>query len=238
MRVFAFFLLLLSLFSFPFSKTAGTGIPPNESKTIGNKLPNIEFVSSEGKVIKLSELSGKPIILNPVYTHCESACPLMTKELKKVIPLVGKPGRDFYILSLTFDPKDTVEDLKRFAMSYGIGTNGWFIVKAKDKSQLFKLLDAIDFRFATLPDREFVHPNILVFISGNLEIMKYLYGVNYDPLDMRIALSIAKGEESFLAKVKPYLFFIGFLGLLATSVFLIFILSGKRTTASTFKDTT
>ena len=221
-------LLLLSLFLFSFANTGSTGIPPNESRTIGRKLPDIELIDYTGKVLRLNELSGKPVILNPIYTHCTSACPLMTKELKKILPLIGKVGRDFYVISLTFDPQDGVEDLKRFAQREGISMPGWFVVKVKNGSELFKLLDAIDFRFATLPDRNFVHPNILVFLSKDLKIVKYIYGVNYDPLDMRLALGMARGETSLLAVLRPYFFFIGLAGLSLTSVFLVVLLSKKK----------
>jgi protein SCO1/2 len=104
---------------------------------------------------------------------------------------------------------------------------------AKDKSQLFKLLDTIDFRFATLEGRDFVHPNILLFISKDLKIVKYLYGVNYDPVEVRIALSLARGEKSLLAQIKPFLFFIGFAGLTITSILLIFLISRSRTRKTT-----
>ncbi len=224
----AFLLLLLSLFLFSFSKTSGTGIPPNESKTLGKTLPDVELIDTEGRTFKLSSLRGKPIIINPIYTHCESACPLMTRELKRILPLVGSPGEDFYLLSLTFDPRDEVRDIKDFKERYNLASRGWLVVKVKDKEQLFKLLDAIDFRFATLPGRDFVHPNILLFVSGELKIVKYIYGVNYDPLELRIALSLARGEESLLASLKPYLFFIGFGGITFTSIILIFLLSRRR----------
>ncbi len=224
----AFLLLLLSLFLFSFANTGSTGIPPNESRTVGKKLPDVELIDYTGRLLRLSELSGKPVILNPIYTHCTSACPLMTRELKRVLPLIGKAGRDFYVISLTFDPQDRVEDLKRFVQREGIGEPGWFVVKARDGSELFKLLDAIDFRFATLPGREFVHPNVLVFLSKDMKIVKYIYGVNYDPLDMRLALGMAKGETSPLAVLRPYLFFIGLAGLSLTSVLLVVLLSKKK----------
>ncbi len=218
--------LLLSFFT-SFAQTGGTGIPPNESRTLGKPVPDVILVDSRGKEFHLYDLKGKPVILSPIYTHCTSACPIITENLKDTVKLFGKPGKDFYILSITFDPKDSVQDLKRFQEKHKLG-EGWKVVLVKDKSQLFKLLDAIDFRFATLPNREFVHPNLIVFLDKNLIIRKYLYGVTFDKLEFANALRIAKGEIALPEKFRGHLFLVGMLGFVGTVVFTVIRISRLR----------
>ncbi|RLJ71285.1 protein SCO1/2 [Hydrogenivirga caldilitoris] len=219
---------LLLLFLFSFSQTGGTGIPPNESRTLGNRVPDVLLVDSEGTEFNLYSLRGKPVIISPVYTHCTSACPIITESLKKVIKLFGEVGKDFYILTLTFDPQDTVPDLKSFAEKHGLNYKGWKVVLVRDRTQLFKLLDAIDFRFATLPNRDFVHPNLIVFLDKDMVIRKYMYGVTFDKLEFANALRIARGEVALPEKFRGYLFLLGMLGFTGTIVFTIVRLTQIR----------
>lgn len=219
--------LLFLSFSIPFAQTGGTGIPPNESRTLGKPVPDVTLLDSEGREFHLYELKGKPVILSPIYTHCTSACPIITESLKDTVKLFGKPGEDFYVLSLTFDPKDTVQDLREFRKKHKLG-GGWKVVLVKDKSQLFKLLDAIDFRFATLPNREFVHPNLIVFLDKDMVIRKYLYGVTFDKLEFANALRIARGEIALPEKFRGHLFLVGMLGFVGTVVFTVVRISRLR----------
>jgi len=206
----------------------GTGIPPDESKTLGKTLPNVKLVDSNGEVFELYSLKGKPIILSPIYTHCNSACPIITDSLKKVIYKLGKPGKDFWVLSLSFDPQDSVEDLKRFSESHKIEDEGWKVVITQNREDLFKLLDAIDFRFMTLPEsRDFVHPNLVVFISPDMKIRKYVYGVVFSEKDVKKALDYAMGKEDIAERLRPYLFFIGLVGFGVSSLYVLLQITQK-----------
>jgi protein SCO1/2 len=206
---------LFLFFNFVYSQ--GTGIPPNESETLGKPLPHVKLVDSYGNTFDIYELKGKPIILSPIYTHCNSACPIITDSLKKVIPKLGKPGKDFWVITFSFDPEDRVEDIRKFQQDHLIDGFGWKVVIAKDKEELFKLADAIDLRFMSLENRDFVHPNLLVIISPDMRIKKYIYGVVFDYRDLKKALE----EESILEKARPYLFFAGLLGFVSTSLYVL-----------------
>ncbi|WP_457599754.1 SCO family protein [Hydrogenivirga sp.] len=220
--LFLFFFLSISL-----AQTGGTGIPPNENRTLGTRVPDVVLMDSEGREFNLYSMKGKPVILSPIYTNCTSACPIITESLKKTVGLFGKPGEDFYILSLTFDPKDTLSDLKRFRKEHNL-PEGWKVVLVKDRSQLFRLLDAIDFRFATLPNRQFVHPNLIVFLDRDMFIRKYMYGVTFDRLEFANALRIARGEIALPEKFRGHLFLVGMLGFVGTLLFTIIRISRLR----------
>ncbi|MDQ7038614.1 MAG: SCO family protein, partial [Aquificota bacterium] len=178
----------------------------------------VVLVDSEGEEFNLYSLKGKPVILSPIYTHCTSACPIITESLKK---MVSSGLEDIYVLSLTFDPKDDVSDLKAFKEKHSLKGDSWKVVLVKDKSQLFELLDAIDFRFATLPNREFVHPNLIVFLDKDMVIRKYMYGVSFDRLEFANALRIARGEIALPEKFRGHLFLVGMLGFVGTLLYTI-----------------
>ena len=227
MRFFSLFFLCFLLVSISVGKTAGTGIPPDESKTIGKQVPNVILIDSSGKGFKLHDLKGKPLILSFIYTHCNSACPIITENLKKTLNSTDGLGRDFLVLSITFDPQDTLADIKRFKLKHNL-PQGWKVALVKDKDQLFELLDAVDFRFVTLPGKEFIHPNLLVFLDKDLTIRKYMYGVSFDRLEFANALRIAKGDLALPDKFRGHLFLVGMIGFLGTLVFSVVKLTRIR----------
>ncbi|MFN3814210.1 MAG: SCO family protein [Aquificaceae bacterium] len=216
-----FFLGVIPLFLFfTYAYSQGTGIPPDESRTLGNYLPNVKLIDSNGRIFYLYKLKGKPLILSPVYTHCQSACPIITHSLKEVVYKLGEPGKDFWVLSFSFDPKDTLQDLQKFQREYGIDGKGWIVAMAVDKKDLFRFMDAIDFRFMNMPEsRDFVHPNLLVFASQGMKIKKYLYGVVFAKKDMERALQYAMGKESLSERLRPYILFISLIGLALSGLY-------------------
>ncbi len=214
------FLLLLS---FVFAQSGSTGIPPNEERTLDTYVPgDITLVDSSGREFKLADLKGKPIILSPIYTTCRASCPLITKNLEKVIPEVGTPGKDFWVITFTFNPNDTLENIREFKKKYGINMPGWIVAKAKTKKDLFRLLDAIDFRFMTADDNNFIHPNLIVILSPDLQIKKYFYGVTYDKYELINALRYARGEIALPDRFRSYLFIVGLFGVVLTTIYIVY----------------
>ncbi len=215
-------LALLLFFITAFSQEGSTGIPPNEGGTLGKELPDVFLVDSKGREFNLHSLKGKPIILSPIYTHCNSACPIITDSLKRVIPSLGKPGEDFWVLSFTFDPADENEDIKTFQQKYQLDGEGWKVVRAKSREDLFRLMDAIDFRFMSVPEtRDFVHPNLVVFISPDMKIKRYVYGVVFNEGDMKKALDYAMGKVDPLQDFRRLLFFVGLMGVSLSGLYLV-----------------
>lgn len=190
MRAFLLSLASVLLVGYALSQ----GIPPNEARTLGTKVPNIRLVDAEGREFDLYELKGKPVLLSPIYARCPTACVQIGNSLSQVIPKVGTPGVDFWVLSLTFDPKETRDHIRHYQLRHRIDGKGWRVVYAKDPKALFALLDAIDFRFTYLSEEIKDHPNFLVALSDQMEIRHYVYGTTFTEAQIRKALRYARGE--------------------------------------------
>jgi cytochrome oxidase Cu insertion factor (SCO1/SenC/PrrC family) len=79
-------------------------------------------------------LDGRVVLINVVFTHCPSACPMMTERLKLVRRQLGPAfGKDVYFLSLSVDPaRDSPGALKRFAQRHGADETGWRFLVADE----------------------------------------------------------------------------------------------------------
>lgn len=75
-------------------------------------------------------LKDQVVLLNVVFTHCNDACPLITRKLRAVREALGpeQAGKVLF-LSLTSDPvNDTPEVLKAFTQKHGVAGQRWLFL--------------------------------------------------------------------------------------------------------------
>lgn len=97
------------------------------SRLIGQKLPDLALTSTNGETISISDLFGKPMIVNVWYSTCEPC--------RREMPVLASAA-DRYLNKVRFvgiNIKDSANVAKEFADSYGVkfdlllDTNGQFI---------------------------------------------------------------------------------------------------------------
>lgn len=90
-------------------------------------IPNAKLVDMEGAQVSLSsELnSGKPIMLNFIFTTCTAICPIMSATFSQVREELGPDRSKIEMISISIDPEhDTPEKLKEYAKKYH-ADEGW-----------------------------------------------------------------------------------------------------------------
>jgi protein SCO1/2 len=218
---------LLVAAAFASTADAQTTLPPDESKTLGQRVAEARFLDENGRTLEVRLLEGKPLLVSPIFAKCPHACPMITKSLKEAVAGVGAAGEDFNVLSITFDVSDTQEDLKAYREKMGL-PQGWMLARAESE-ELLPFLESIDFRFISNADGSFTHPNLVVALTPELRVAKYLYGIAYEADDLRAALAVARGEDAVLNALAPYIFLVAVLG--ATISGLIVLITLKRSRA-------
>lgn len=138
---------------------------------------------------------GKPVVLAPVYYHCPMLCSqILSGVVAGLRPLSLKPGRDFEVVAISFDPADTPADamLKRnhYSHSYSsrAGTNGWhFLVGSQ--AAIGAVMESVGFHYRWDPvNKMFVHASGVMIITPEGRVARYLYGVEYEPKDLELSL--------------------------------------------------
>jgi protein SCO1/2 len=116
-----------------------------------------------------------------------------------------KVGKDYDILSVSFDPRDTytVANLKKQNYLAELGQvsadKGWHFLTGKDAS-IKTLTDIVGFGYRWNPDRqEYVHAAALIVLTPEGTVSRYLYGVKYQPRTTR--LSLVEASESKIGNV-------------------------------------
>lgn len=93
-------------------------------KEASGAAPDFTLTNQDGQKVSLRDLRGKVLIVNFIFTHCESGCLVSTAKLKDVQnAFKDKP---FQLVSITFDPgHDTPAVLKEYAKRFRADLSNW-----------------------------------------------------------------------------------------------------------------
>ncbi len=135
------------------------------------------WTDQNGKAISLSVLKGKPALLAMIYTTCDSACPLLVEDIKKIESLLPEADRDKVHFALfSFDPdRDTTERLKRYAEVHGLGKD-WILARGPAKS-VRELAAALGVQYKKSGAGDFQHSNLITVLDKGGVIKKQQSGL-------------------------------------------------------------
>ena len=155
---------------------------------------NLAFLDARGERQTLGEaIGGKPTVLLLGYLRCRDLCSLALPGAAKALDNAGlKPGRDYRAIFASIDPHEGARTLAtgyerlapadRSAWSF-LGGNG---------ASVPALASSVGFRYRYEAEHDaFAHPAGLVLLSPDGRISRYLFGVSFDPADLRLALAEA-----------------------------------------------
>jgi cytochrome oxidase Cu insertion factor (SCO1/SenC/PrrC family) len=204
---------LLLLFCYAaFTSNAFAGVVKDVSPQHGHFVAPISWTDDAGRIRRLSEFAGFPVILLPIYTGCPAACIANVDQLKAAVAGSAADPRQFRVLLFSFDASDTPEKLIAYRTREQIPLN-WFVGTGTQQN-IDALLESIGFQYGRA-GKEFTHPNVVLFLDSKLRIAKWIYGTDYSGGDVDGALRVAAGESDWIGQHSEWLYT---LLLLASSV--------------------
>ena len=101
-------------------------------------ISDFNLINQNGDVITQAFYDDKIYVADFFFTTCQSICPVMTKNMKKVQDKLIN-DKEILLLSHSVTPEiDSVEQLKRYAISHQINDDKWNLVTG-DKKQIYNL---------------------------------------------------------------------------------------------------
>lgn len=171
---------------------------------LNDKVPPDAFFRDEtGRDVKLADYFGKkPVVLALVYFRCPKLCTLVLNGLAEAMkPMTLELGRDFEVVTISFDPADTPETAadkkKNYLALYGRpeAASGWHFLTGTEE-QIRRVTQAVGYHYRYDPvSRQFVHPAGLAILTPEGRIARYLFGIEYQPRDLRLALVEASRRQ-------------------------------------------
>ena len=156
-----------------------------------------------GRVVRLKELfRGKPVILNFMYYRCPMLCSMAMEGVSSSLTeLKFTVGRDFDVITVSIDPRDTpkeaAEKKEKYVKRYGRfeADAGWHFLTGHE-SAIKALTSAVGFYFAyDIEQDQFAHPTMLAVLTPQGRVSRYLYGFDYKGRDLRLALVEASSNK-------------------------------------------
>ena len=161
---------------------------------LGEYVPlDLTFNDEKGNAVTLRQLIHTPTILALVYLHCPNVCSLLLQNLADVLnKLPAEPGKEFIALAVSFDetekPSLALEKKKIYLkmIEKPFPEETWRFLTG-NKENIHKLTDAVGFHFKRVGE-DFQHPVSLIILSPDGKIIRYMYGADFLPFDLKMAL--------------------------------------------------
>lgn len=212
-----------SLFAFAGVAQAGEAAVPKELQHVGvqehldAQLPlDATFLDHTGKEAHLGDyFKGEhPVLLILAYHSCPVLCGMVQNaaatSMKGVKPWTA--GKDFEVVVISIDPRDTPQTAaeKRAGTIAGYERDpegkGFHFLVGK-KGEIDRVANAAGFQYE-YDERQgqYGHPAVIMLVKPNGQMARYLYGLEYDPKDLRFGLlEAANGRStSTIEKVMLY----------------------------------
>lgn len=172
----------------------GAGI----EERLGEFVPgNLIFRNESGEEVKLGRYfdGERPVLLALVYHNCPMLCNMVLDGLTRTVSQMDwVPGDQYEVLAVSFNPRETPEIAREEKemivemLGNPAAADGLHFLTGNDAS-IQALTQSVGFTYKWIEEKQqFAHPSGLVFLGGDRKISRYLYGIDYDPRDVRNAL--------------------------------------------------
>ena len=175
---------------------------------LGNKIPlDITFTDSEGKSVALRDLIKKPTVIDLAYYKCTGICtPLMTEVTGVINKIDLAAGKDYNIITISINDNEFTKDAaaKKAEMMNLVKTeipaSAWTFLTG-DSSAISAITKAVGFNYQR-QEEAFIHTGVLIFLSTDGKICRYLkpdYNNRGDfrilPFDFKMAILEASNGQ-------------------------------------------
>jgi protein SCO1 len=162
------------------------------------------FNDEHGRAVRLGDFFGnRPIVLVLVYYQCPMLCTMVLNDLLRAMrSMPENVGKDFDVLTVSFDPRDTPDlallKKKTYLAQYNRAgsEDGWHFLTGQQTS-ISELTDAVGFRYVWDPKfLVYAHASGIIVLTPAGKISRYFFGIDYAPKDLRIALTAANDGKT------------------------------------------
>jgi len=111
----------------PHAHEAGSPQRTPTASAANIKAPDFTLIDQDGKRFLSTNLSGKIVVLDFIYTTCTDVCPLFTANFARLQRQLATEHRsEIVLISITTDPEiDSPKVLKAYAQRYGADFGNW-----------------------------------------------------------------------------------------------------------------
>jgi protein SCO1/2 len=162
---------------------------------LGQVVPDLLLTDHRGEALRLSQLGNGPIVLVLAYYRCPMLCSLVQNGVSSLVEKSElRPGRDFSLATVSFDPSESIADASKRRAS--VTQRDWrFLVG--DPPAIEQLLESTGVSVAKDPNTgQWAHAAVFLVLTPERRISRYFYGFDVAPADFELAISEAARGHS------------------------------------------
>lgn len=172
---------------------------------MGAALPlGVPLRDEAGRRVRLGDFfRGEPVVLVLDYLRCRTLCGVVLEHTATTLGLAPlTAGRDYQVVAISIDPRDGPADSRAARAKYLAGrpaaeAAAWHFLTGPDAS-VHAVADAVGFHYRYDPAiDQYAHPAGITILTPRGTVARYLLGVGFRPLDLRLGLTeAARGRIS------------------------------------------
>ena len=188
---------------------AGQAVPALDKVGIEEHLDaalplDLEFLDEAGRTVRLRDYFDgvRPVILTLNYYRCPMLCGL---QLNGVVAgmeeLDWTPGVEFEMVTVSIDPLETPELAKAKKENYlkryqrPAAARGWHFLTGRQVN-IERLAETVGFGYTyDVVSGQYAHAAAIFVITPDGRVARYLYGIEYPPKNLKLALMEASQGE-------------------------------------------
>ncbi|KAA3611195.1 MAG: SCO family protein [Calditrichaeota bacterium] len=164
----------------------------------GSFIPlDVPLTTEQGDTVSLTDYfnSEVPVLFTFAYYDCPMLCSqVLTAVSASVKKLDWESDNRYKVITISIDPDETPELARKKKKFYlaeisdpEIKKNWTFFTASQEA--IDTLTEAFGFEYYYVEERdEYAHPAVAFVLSPEGKISRYLYGLNYEPKDLKFAL--------------------------------------------------
>jgi protein SCO1/2 len=158
---------------------------------------DLEFQDANGQTVTLAKYfdGARPVILNLGYMSCPMLCGLVSNGMVDAMrEMDHTAGEEYRVLTVSIDHTETPTlskiNKQKYLKAYErqAAGQGWHWLTGRE-DQIRALTEAVGFGFEWNEQRqEYAHAAVLIVLSPEGQVMRYLYGIQFDPRTLELSL--------------------------------------------------
>lgn len=151
-------------------------------------MDNFVATTQDDKEFSNDDLKGKIWVTDFMFTSCETVCPPMTTNMKRIQKMVAEEGLSDEVgfLSLSVDPTiDTSAELTTFAKKMNVDQSNWVFLTGYDQQFIEDFAKDTFRTIVSKPEQtdQVIHDTKFFLIDKEGKVIKSYSGVSKTPYD-------------------------------------------------------
>ena len=167
----------------------GTGVDSKTGETID---PDIPFYDHDNRFVRIGDyFDDKPVLLSFNYSNCPKLCSVQLENMVQTLAKVKfRVGTDFEMVSVSIDPLEQTSRAREYVHMYNQGesVDGFHFLTGEEEAIEY-LAELCGFRYKYIAEQKlYSHPPVFIMVSPKGKIVRYIHGLDYDPVTIERAL--------------------------------------------------